>query len=134
MNKNPGMKWHGFIIHFSVWPAAIADMLLGVGALSIMNHTPGRYIGQRHMILAAAVIGAALILCGVYLIAARFLLAGFRSGAPNHLFAAQTLSVIAVTMFLVLDVGPDFAVCASAVLIAIITRLYYGKRNMLFTN
>ena len=108
-----GMKWHNFLIYFSLWAAAILNVIIGF--MSIAGGAP---------LYGIVVIGAA-----AYLIFARFQLANLKAKAYNHLLIAQ-LIVIAADLI----AGAEFSSLASSIAACGINFYYYKKRESLFVN
>ena len=143
------LKWHKFLIYFSLWASAITNAIQGLSAITGMpygadSETIYRYFPQLRSV--NVVMGFALIALAIYTIFVRFQLAGFRRGAPQKLVGLYIAFIVFDVAYLLitaattgLSVGELIdsqyvgAIVSSAVM-AGINRVYYGKREALFIN
>jgi len=135
MENNYGMKWHKFLIYFSLWLQAVLNAVFGIMGLSTAIDPPGRY---RHshsdMVPFMAMLGIVFLVLAVLTIVARFKLAGFRSGAPKFLLIVQLVTSVATGIFMIIDVDANIMSIFSGMIVPAITYYYYTKRNELFVN
>lgn len=109
-----GMKWHKFLICFSLWAAAVLNVILGVAA-----------IANGALLYGIVLIGAA-----AYTIFTRYQLANLKANAYKHLLATQLIVSIANVILL----GFDFSTVCSSITAICINHFYYKKREDLFVN
>lgn len=109
-----GMKWHNFLIYFSLWAGAILNALIGVVCFT-----------EGMPLYGVVLIGAA-----VYTVFVRFQLANLKKNAYKHLLAAQLIVIAADLLF----VGAEITSVASSVAVCCVTYFYYKKRDNLFVN
>ena len=109
-----GMKWHKFLVNFSLWAGAVLNLIMGFACLAE----------------GAPLYGLALIGAAAYSIYVRFQLAKFKKNAYKHLLAAQ-LIVIAADLLLM---GVEFPALASNIAACGVNYYYYNKRKALFVN
>ena len=128
------LKWHKFLIYFSLWLNAVSSFLLGAMGIGAMIDPPGRYRYNESLQWMAALIGAALIAVGIYTIVTRFKLAKFRRCAPDHLMAVWILSGLLSTVLMLVD-GLEINFISSMIptlAMASVNHYYYKKREKLF--
>ncbi len=109
-----GMKWHKFLVNFSLWAGAVLNLIMGFACLAE----------------GAPLYGLVLIGAAAYAIYVRFQLAKFKKNAYMHLLAAQ-LIVIAADLLLM---GVGFSALASNIAACGVNYYYYNKRKELFVN
>ena len=132
---NHGMKWHKFLIYFSIWVSAIYNLYLGLAYLYFGSDSPVYYcIGGIGIDLRVIFQGIGLVACGVYLIAVCFKLAKFKKGAPNHLLLAQLASALSTTLFMMREMDASFSIFLYNLPVIVVNRCYYGKRAKRFVN
>lgn len=145
------MKWHKFLIYFSLWAGALLAASNGVqlltgsvygseeAALQVYSHFNG-------LKSADMVFGVLQICLAVYLIYTRFQLAGFKEGAPSKLTVAYVLSLAlnigylfvlsGITQISVTDLAEGESSTVSGIIMSIVmifaNRSYYQKREHLF--
>ena len=148
-NTKP-MKWHKFLIYFSLWAGAV---LLVLGGISFIAGKVYGEMGARiyqafpAMRFVDIAYGLALIGVAAYMIYTRFQLAGFREGAPQKLLILLALSpvlewgyfllVSAVTGVSITQIrsgGGFVGELIGAVIGIWLHKIYYGKRAELFVN
>ena len=130
-----GMKWHKFLIYFSLWVSGILNMvvgaLLGIGLVNVVQD----YYYSLGEIAMVAFMAMGSIGIGVYAIVTRFKLKNFRRNASDHLLALQILSILFTVACYIINEFP-FAEWISAlvpsVVMASINRNYYAKRRDMF--
>ena len=143
------MKWHKFLIYFSLW----------VGALVTLSAAGQLFSGSHYNGLADAVyamygsslktldllMGIASIFLAVWAIYTRFQLARYKSGAPAKLMLLYALSLIVSLLYMICACsisGISFSVLLEdnvgtligSVLMMFINKVYYDKRSVLFVN
>lgn len=119
-----GMKWHYFLIWFSLFFSAIINIVDGISCME--------YVGQ---VGGAAFFGISEIALGIFLIFVRFQLSGFKVNAINLFTTAQVISIVlSVLAAIVTGIELDVSGIASAIGMIVITRAYYAKRAELFVN
>ena len=146
--ENYQLKWHKFLIYFSLWAGAIinasqAITLIGGTAYGANTETLYRMYGSLKGI--DLFWGIALLGLAGYMIYVRFQLAGFRIGAPKKLSIlyianlvcslAYMLAVCAVTQLSLRDILSDIAVSLfGSIVMLFVNQNYYSKRLELFVN
>ena len=143
------LKWHRFLIWFSLWAGAIVSVTGGWQTL-----TGEQYLGQADAVYAQfgsglktadMVYGVAMILLGAYMIYTRYQLAGFRIGAPKKLSAVYIAQVVLNLLMAVvysaasgLPAGSFMESALGNIVLALImlfaNQNYYSKRMELFVN
>ena len=135
MENNFGMKWHKFLVYFSLWANGIFSAILGVACMSIVAEPFGRY---RHshsdMVPVLALLGILFFVFAVLSIVVRFKLARFKAGAPKFLLVVQIASSVISGAFMAIDVDASILNIFTGMIIPIITYYYYNKRAELFVN
>lgn len=133
------MKWHNFLIYFSLWAGAILNFYSGASLLKQVAQY-GSLLGGG-LSAACAAYGLAAIAIGVYGIYVRFQLAGLRRRAATHLTMLYALIVALDVVDLVLVAslgertgGSGFSKVFVAIVLLIANREYYRKREALFVN
>ena len=153
MNNNssqqPSMKWHKFLIYFSLWFSAVVaalnafSLLTGsrYGSQDVMDAFYTHYQGLKSV---DTVFGILLFALAGYLIYTRFQLAGFKPGAPNKLTVTYVLSAAvnigyllvtsSVTKLPLSEIGGSSISGSIAISVAmiIVNYNYYKKRDILF--
>ena len=144
-----GMKWHKFLIYFSLWAGAALN---GISALAMITET--QYGSNRVMVYMVypsmrtvdVLFGLLLIAVSVYTIYTRFQLARFKIGAPRKLnwvyalsltFSLLYLAVAAAVIGLPLGDMMDsdtWATIPTSIAMMVVNSVYYGKRSELFVN
>ena len=144
-----GMKWHKFLICFSLWLSALSSMgnavtyasgaPYGAEAAEVYSCYPGLSILDKAM-------AAACVVLAVYSIITRFALASLRASGPKKLLlllaANLTLNVIYLILFSVITAMPatelfdSSSVSSLAVTAALLfyNKRYYDERADLFVN
>lgn len=133
-NKGFGMKWHNFLIYFSLWANAVGCFLYGFGGLSVAFglSRPGRYRYNPQYVTLIGLIGFVLFLVGVYSIVTRYKLARRRENARVHLNAVWLLSGLFTTFFLMVDADASITGAIPSVVMTFVNNYYYKKRDELF--
>lgn len=135
MTTNYGMKWHKFLIYFSLWLQGALNVALGFAGISIMAEPFGRYRhAQSDMVSVMGMLGILFVVLAVLTIVARFKLARFKSGAPKFLLIVQLVTSVACGVFMAIDVDSSLLGCLSGMIVPVITYYYYTKRSELFVN
>ena len=146
--QNYKLKWHKFLIYFSLWAGAIvntaqaATLIRGEVYGSESSTIYGLYGGLK---IVDFIWGIVMIGLAAYMIYVRFQLAGFRIGAPGKLTALYTASLagslvylLAVSVVTHVSLGSvlgDIAVSLiGSVAMLFINQNYYNKRLELFVN
>lgn len=133
MENRYGMKWHKFLVNFSLWLTAISEILLGGVMLLMMTmDTPNRYRGENGLLIFAFVLLVLMVACGVYGIVVRFELARFKQNAPAHLLFVQIAESIVIALFMMIDEDVALTSIIPSIVWAFINRYYYSKRADLF--
>lgn len=125
------MKWHKFLIYFSLWASAVINLLQGINMISYTSY---------HVL--NGVYGVVLIVIAVMCIVTRFALAGYKANGPKLLTTMYVVSAIASLVFSLLvgsinGTSMDSTVIsnvASSLVWAFVNRSYYAKRSDLFIN
>lgn len=133
-NRGFGMKWHNFLIYFSLWLNALVCLFIGATGVWVCFSAdpPGRYVGNMEAKFDAAAVGVALILMAVYTVITRYKLAKRKDGARKHLVTVWLLSGFASSLFMVIDGSGSFLGLIPTVIMAVVNHYYYQKRDDLF--
>ena len=143
------MKWHKFLIYFSLWAAAVGCVLNGFQLLTgsiygLNNEAEQVYRFYDGLKSVDMIFGVFMIAVAAFMIYTRFQLAGFKEGAPNKLTIAYALQlaaflgyVFAVASTVKLSVSDVMnsqisSSIVSSIILIIVNRVYYGKREHLF--
>lgn len=146
------MKWHKFLIYFSLWAGAVLDLLNAVRLFTGMTYTQSGlsldYVYRAYPALKTVDVVFAIFFVGlaVFTIYTRFQLAGYKTGAPGKLISlyivgfvvaiAYSMAIASVLKVSISDViGSDMlgSIIGSVVMVAA-NKVYYGKRAHLFVN
>ena len=143
------MKWHKFLIYFSLWVSALVT-LSAAGQFFSGSH----YNGLADAVYAKygsslktldLLMGMASIFLAVWAIYTRFQLAGYKSVAPAKLMLLYAISLIVSVLYMIFACsisGLSFsALLEDSVgtligngLMMFINKVYYDKRSVLFVN
>lgn len=143
------MKWHKFLIYFSLWAGAILNVLTGIGTF-----TGSIYAGEGvdpEMIYRVfdglktvdMLMGLMVIALAVLLIVARFALAGYKKNGPKLLVIAYAANIALALIYPImvaavtgLPFGELFNVTTliSSIAMLVVNKIYYDKRARLFVN
>ena len=147
-----GMKWHKFLIYFSLWAGAvlyvISGMLLITGGIYNSSGVSSSMIYAYYGSLKTVdvIFGLLYIALACYLIYTRFQLARFKFGAPSKLTICYVLGVvIAVAYMIGVSSATDLSISdmmdsrtttqiITSIAMIIINKVYYDKRSHLFVN
>jgi hypothetical protein len=148
--KPKPLKWHYFMINFSLWVGAILNF---IQASIFMNGSMYGNLKQRiytafpQLPLVDITYGLAMIAVAVYMIYTRFQLAGFKKDAPNKLlslFAVGIASGLIYTVAFYMATGvslmqgkTDYKILGHVIAAAVMlisNKMYYDKRKELFVN
>lgn len=151
-NKQPEltMKWHNFLIYFSLWAGGILSIVSGCQVMTGTHYGLGASDLERLYSLYGSlktvdlIFGVLMIVAGVFLIYTRFQLAGFKEGAPNKLTICYALNLVVSLAYIfaaagainepateLMDASTGSTIVTSIVMI-IVNRIYYAKRAHLF--
>ena len=143
------MKWHKFLIYFSLWAGAI---LLAVNGGQLLtgseygNDAEAVYLYYPGLKGVDMTFGILLLALAVFMIYTRFQLAHFKEGAPNKLtmvyvleivsFLGYSIAVASVAKLPISDIisSQTTSSIVSSVVMIIANRTYYNKRAHLFGN
>ncbi len=140
------MKWHKFLIYFSLWLGAIMNLIFGIVMLA-----GGQYGGYAAYVYEAfPVLRVVDILMGLVMIAlaalcvvARFALAKYRRKGPGLLQLVYAVSALSYLIYLIVAVtsiggsnigAQPWIYLGVSVFMMIVNRIYYQKRAMLFVH
>ncbi len=146
---DPPMKWHKFLIYFSLWAGALFTFLSGVSYL-----TGRQYDGNADQVYSVfsglktvdMIFGIIYIAIAIFMIYVRFQLAGFKRGAPGKLISLYVIQLVAIFAYtLVVSVTIhipwseifNFSIIPSlivSIVMIFVNRYYYSKRAHLFVN
>ncbi len=118
------MKWHKFMIYFSLWAGGVLSILEGLACFSAMG---GSAVG--------VVLGILCIAMGAWAIYVRFQLAALRTGAPKMLMIFLIVNA-AIGLLNALGSGDtqSFTSVLASVAYAVWNWRYYTSRAELFVN
>ena len=143
------MKWHKFLIYFSLWFGALANVVSGLRYITgtVYGADSERvYSVFPSMKSIDLVMGVILICMAVFALITRFALAGFKAKGPGYLQAYYLLSPVIGIGYILLTSsvthlpfsqlgGTDlWASAAIGIAFFIANKTYYNKRRMLFCN
>ena len=145
------MKWHKFLIFFSLWVSAAVNAFNAVQLFTGMHYGSAQDARMIYLYfdgLKALDMGIAVVYIGiaVYTIIARFALAQYRADGPKKLtnvYALNMLASIAYPLLIVLVTGLEYSevMDSSTVRSLIISagmisynKKYYKEREYLFVN
>ena len=146
---DPPMKWHKFLIYFSLWAGALINFFNG---LQLLNGSI--YQGNADQVYSVfsglktvdMIFGIIYIAIAIFMIYVRFQLAGFKRGAPGKLISLYVIQLVALFAYtLVASVTihiPWAEIFSSSIIPSLIVsivmifvnRYYYSKRAHLFVN
>lgn len=142
--NTPPMKWHNFLIYFSLWAGGIINAILGLTYITGAVYGDEMDLIYRYFDGLKAIdmlYGVVCIGLGVLLIITRFQLAGYKSSGPAMLtityIAALAVSVLysliasGITGLSLLELVNPASLGGSIAMI-FINRAYYNKRAELF--
>lgn len=144
------MKWHKFLIYFSLWASALLNIGMAINYGTGMSY--GDYAGQVYAMFPALnvldkVMAVGILALCVLTIAARFALAKYKANGPKLLISVYAVNFLLTTVYVIafaaiLEVGIFEAIAESSYVSAMATSLvmlfvnktYYAKRAELFIN
>ena len=131
LNDPRGMKWHKFLVYFSLWIGALLNFLTGYIYLSYLgaDHFSSYLYSQNKVLLT----GILAVIAGIYAIIARFRLARFKSDAIVHLIIYTILVLLSNVAISVVESTFSASVIVSGIAFFALTYTYYNKRRDLFT-
>ena len=146
-----GMKWHKFLVYFSLWFSAIANLWNGIQAITGQQYKGNAETVYRElpgMKLPDVVFGILCIVTAVLLVITAVSLLKFKANGPKMLTLAYAVSVIACLIYVIwaavilsgkgVDVraalSSTFMSLAISVIMIFVNRNYYQKRAHLFVN
>lgn len=145
--KDYKMKWHKFLIYFSLWIGALNSIISGCAIFTGSHYgtsVEDVYLNFRNLQKIDASFGLAYIAFGVFMLITRFKLARYRKNAANYLtwcYVFQPLITISYNISVYLSTGiiPEtiatdlLSSLVTSLIMIIPTRIYYKKRSDLFT-
>ena len=139
-NNRPPMKWHCFLIYFSLWSLALSAALEAFDTFSFRGMNSEIYGVSENLYIA---IGVIYSLLAAFTVITRFALARYRRRAPAMLcavYSVQSALLFAAYCLERASSGTDIditqtATSISALLAILIANIiYYRKRAHLFVN
>ena len=127
-----GMKWHKFLIYFSLWASFISNTLTGIFALFVF--LSGNFSSDFPYIMWALFYTITQILTGIYALFVRFRLAHFRKNAPKHLIIFLSIFCIMQSLRCIIDSTSPIAYVLGGIIYILLNNNYYSKRSGLFVN
>lgn len=148
------LKWHKFLIYFSLWVSAVFVCLRGAGfvLLGILGDDSSQIFQLSGVKALNVIYGILYLACAVYHIYTRYQLARFRVGAPKHLlilyvivpaielvYAPLMLLAAGLPISLLLTdpakaIGGTIGAVTGTWIVCILNKIYYDKRKELFIN
>ena len=143
------MKWHKFLIYFSLWAGAVINVSTAVGLLT--GSIYGSSGADAEMIYrfydglktVDVLMGLASIALAVMLIVTRFSLAGYKKNGPKLLTIAYALNIAIALIYPLIassvtnlgfgDLLNPSSLASSAAML-FVNKNYYAKRAHLFVN
>jgi len=141
------LKWHKFLIYFSLWAGAVMNAVTAFSVVSGNRYgaeTPQVYLYYNGLMVLDWMYAAVLFALALFSIYVRFQLAGFRKGAPKKLILLYVGSLALGLLYLVAVSGivklPLSTMLDQQTLISMTTsvfmcganKVYYDKRSELF--
>lgn len=146
VSKGQGLKWHSFLIYFSLWFSGLYNIIVD----SVITSSGSVWGENFETILemypaletTGLVCGALYLILGIITIKARFALARFEKNAPKKLTRCYIFSIalpIAFWFFSSVSVSEFlpiswFASALATCFWAVVNHVYYKKRSYLFVN
>ncbi len=151
-NVNPhSMKWHKFLIYFSLWLGAVTN---AIAAFSYFSGSVYGSSGEASMVYSHftglktidMLFGAALIAVAVFSIVTRFALAGYKAAGPKMLMGFYAINAVLSIVYLVvasvvtgiafgeLIDSSTISSLVTSVAMVFVNKAYYDKRAELFVN
>lgn len=146
-----GMKWHKFLVYFSLWFGAIANFWNGIQAITGLHYKGNAEAVYRmipEMKLPDVVFGILCIVIAVLMVITAVSLLRFKASGPKKLISTY-VAAVAVTLIYVIwssvilsrygaDIGMGLSSYVISLVISVImifvNRNYYQKRAHLFVN
>ncbi|MBE6626824.1 MAG: zinc ribbon domain-containing protein [Ruminococcaceae bacterium] len=149
-----GMKWFKFVIYFSLWAGAILNIGYAIMAFT-GAHYETEYEGAAELVYAMfeelktidLLYGLAMIALAVYMIVARFRLAGYYKNGPAMFISTYAIALLISVVYYVavLTVVPEVADADNVVsnlvgnaigngLMILLNSIYFKKRKHMFIN
>lgn len=147
--NTPSMKWHKFLIYFSLWAGAVLNLLnafqyftgsiYGTGNEASMVYA--YYDGLKAIDMLMAML---MIVVAVFSIVTRFALAGYKSNGPKMLTGLYLVTMLTGVFYLIIasavtgislgDLIDSSSISSliSSIAMIFINKSYYGKRAHLF--
>ena len=148
--QQQGMKWHKFLVYFSLWFSAVANLWNGIQAITGLQYKGNAAAVYRMlpgMKGADTVFGVLCIVTAVLLVVTAVSLLKFKANGPKLLTLTYAVSVIACLIYVVWAAGilsryanlasllsSTFMSLAISVVMIFVNRNYYQKRAHLFVN
>ena len=144
--NTPPMKWHNFLIYFSLWAGGILNAIIGLTYITgtvygeDANYIYRYYDGLKGLDM---LYGLVCIGLGVLLIITRFQLAGYKSSGPAMLTITYIATLAVSVLYILIASGItglslleliNPASIGSSIAMIFINRAYYSKRAELFVN
>lgn len=138
------MKWHNFLIYFSLWAGAVLNIIGAYSTYSQDSNYLHAFFEKLKVVDILYIVAAIII--AVFLIYTRFQLAGFKVGAPKKLTLCYVLSIIVSLGYVLgvssatginlsdLNLGNTIVSVITGIVMIIINNIYYGKRASMFVN
>ena len=146
------MRWHGFLIYFSLWAGAVSVVVSAFRLFTGMDYTQGGlsldYVYGMYPSLRtiSMLFGAIFLALAIFTIYTRFQLAGLKSGAPGKLTVVYILNIV-LTLFYAMAVAGALGISLTelldssfvgqvigSVVMIIVNGIYYSKRSHMFVN
>lgn len=117
------MKWHKFLIYFSLWAGAVLNLVAGIRCINTARAYAG--VQGAGKVLVIGVCCVALSVLGVI---TRFRLANFRKDGPTLLAV-----LYGATLIVNLIGGASWASIIASAVMVVINAIYYSNRKEMFT-
>ncbi len=125
-----GMKWHNFLIYFSLWAAGIIN--IAVGIIYLVYPATDSFNYYMYDIGEVALMGFFSLIMGIYAIVTRFKLAKWHASAPGHLIAYSVLSAIFSAVMGSIEGTLTLETIIGSIVFIIINCVYYNNRKDMF--
>lgn len=143
------MKWHKFLIYFSLWAGAVMNVITGItmltGSVYASQGADPEMIYRYYEGLKTVdvIMGLASIVLAVLLIVTRFALAGYKENGPKLLMISYAANIAVALVYPIMAAAVtdlsfgelfDVTTLISSIVMLVVNKIYYDKRAHLFVN
>ena len=139
--KEMPMKWHCFLIYFSLWAGAVLNVINAIRIFSANSSVYYWFPGFKGLDVIFCICSIAL---AVYLIYTRFQLAGLKYEAPKKLTRCYVFAIVLTLLYWIgasivsgislftLANASDTGTIIGNIVMMCINKAYYNKREDMF--